>query len=543
MLNLLFNQTKTSFKKAFTLIELIIVIVIIGILSAIVIPNISSFKEEADNTALQGNVRSIQTSTDMYRNQNINSIPAKGIPTIGNPKEVDFSLLVPKDLRQEPKQSQGHYWIDDKGTAWGSFTDIPKNIYFDSSNGEFHFTPDLKASSCEALEYKNGATTKHKVDINLGKDNVYKGQTSAEYDYFVVCYDQFGNPTPEANENFKNINRDLVYKEVFSNKTVNNSVVVVEGYSMPNGIFKIGEKLPSSLTVKNVSATSRTFNLGYSFIDEAGTAYDIPSQKVTLAPNETKTVSITWDSSSAIKEGYYDTYLVLWNNAWTNRIVNYSLVDNVYLYKQFDEWNYFTAPDWNKLDGRTISQISTLSASNVALNDKSISINLPANSYSSGQTITKDYYGYGSYEARMKVPEGDSNLSGMFLYAPNDQEHEIDTEILYRDGKWRAWFTIHNVNHPTYNPSNGLEPGEVYKKEVILDFDPSKEFHNYRLNLYPTYVSFEIDGKEMARWNESFNFKKMQLFTSSFYAHWLPRNQTTYDKQFNVEWIRHGFFE
>ena len=54
-------------KSNFTLIELIVVIVVLGILAAIVIPNISSFQKEARDAQLTADARNIQTALDMYR--------------------------------------------------------------------------------------------------------------------------------------------------------------------------------------------------------------------------------------------------------------------------------------------------------------------------------------------------------------------------------------------------------------------------------------------------------------------------------------------
>lgn len=53
-------------KKSFTLIELIVVIAILGILAAIVIPNISSFQKKAKDTQVIADTRNIQTAFDMY---------------------------------------------------------------------------------------------------------------------------------------------------------------------------------------------------------------------------------------------------------------------------------------------------------------------------------------------------------------------------------------------------------------------------------------------------------------------------------------------
>lgn len=118
---------KFSFKKVklFTLIELIVVIVVLGILAAIVIPNISSFQEEASQTAVESNARNIQTSVDMYALKNNGAKPVNDEPTELVPQPIELDKLKPNYLRDLPKVKGAKYWLDEFGTVWFSTIDAP----------------------------------------------------------------------------------------------------------------------------------------------------------------------------------------------------------------------------------------------------------------------------------------------------------------------------------------------------------------------------------------------------------------------------------
>ena len=66
---------KTNKRKAFSMVELVIVIVILGIIAAIAIPRISSGSKNAGEAALHANLASIRNAIDWYCGEHANSFP------------------------------------------------------------------------------------------------------------------------------------------------------------------------------------------------------------------------------------------------------------------------------------------------------------------------------------------------------------------------------------------------------------------------------------------------------------------------------------
>jgi general secretion pathway protein G len=62
--------------KAFTLVEVLIVVIILGILAAIVVPQFSSASEDAKLVALQSNLQTIRGQIQLYKIQHNNFVPA-----------------------------------------------------------------------------------------------------------------------------------------------------------------------------------------------------------------------------------------------------------------------------------------------------------------------------------------------------------------------------------------------------------------------------------------------------------------------------------
>lgn len=106
--------------------------------------------------------------------------------------------------------------------------------------------------------------------------------------------------------------------------------------------------------------------------------------------------------------------------------------------------------------------------------------------YSGGEYRSKDFYGYGRYEARIKAIKNDGVVSSLFTYTgPSDNNpwDEIDIEILGKD--------------TTKVQFNYFTSG-VGEHEYLYDlgFDASEDFHDYAFEWHKDKIVWFVDGQE-----------------------------------------------
>ncbi len=331
-----------------------------------------------------------------------------------------------------------------------------------------------------------------------------------------------------------------------------NTMVKVLGYEFPNGIVERGVgTLTGVMTLE--CTVEGTYQINTVLTSLKGNYKIFVSETVELTPGAINKVTFTVPTGPANRLGFYNVYTSVDYGTGSVTCGSYYASNVAYIVDKENEYLY--ADDMISINRAVAGGVGSFADTNVVytyvedggIDYHSIDVNNPAKTMGTGQTVTINPITYGSFEGRIKVPNSDAILNGFFLYgydsADPDSSYEIDIEILKFEGQWNMWTTIHNNKHESHGIDPTLEPGEIFQKRIALLFDPSLDYHNYKINFYRYYVTFEIDGIEVARWDGKFVYRDMSLYVGNFYTHWLSKVTSPVDQQMSVKWIRRNYDE
>lgn len=98
-------RTKKANDEGFTLVEMLIVIVVLGVLAGITVFGIATFRDDAEASACDASVKTVSTAVDAYRAKSTTS----AVPTMTQLVDGDY-------IKEEPTGVS----IDEDGNVTGT---------------------------------------------------------------------------------------------------------------------------------------------------------------------------------------------------------------------------------------------------------------------------------------------------------------------------------------------------------------------------------------------------------------------------------------
>lgn len=144
-------------EKGFTLIELLIVIVILGVLAAAIIPNLSKFVGAGDKAAANAELASVKTGVAAYESESHGAIVAGTLPTaatVAGPVTGVVPGIVVNTVLTDPVNGyvagtiKGVYQVDASGAVTRAANGAwPLTIIFALDNGNLHWIKGTAADN------------------------------------------------------------------------------------------------------------------------------------------------------------------------------------------------------------------------------------------------------------------------------------------------------------------------------------------------------------------------------------------------------------
>ena len=133
-------------KSGFTLVEILIVVVILGILAAIVIPQFTEASTEAKTSSLCTDLQTVRSQIELYKIQHNDNLP--GVSATGHATDASAagSGVYGPYLQKIPSNPFVTADANDVETGTGAPGGGNKGWYFNTTTGAFNADDDAHAS-------------------------------------------------------------------------------------------------------------------------------------------------------------------------------------------------------------------------------------------------------------------------------------------------------------------------------------------------------------------------------------------------------------
>lgn len=172
-----------------------------------------------------------------------------------------------------------------------------------------------------------------------------------------------------------------------------------------------------------------------------------------------------------------------------------------------DDFTSFDTARWTAGETHTLGR-SVMKPSNVDVRDGKLRLRLSPGELDGAEVKTVAAVRPGVFEARLKLADAPTSVTGLFLYAAPDFAHEIDIE-LYNEPTGRIRFTTYSDGALTHTT------------EQTLPFDPTADHHLYGIARTPAGVEFYVDHKLVQAWDGGVPGEPMNLYLNVWYPAWL----------------------
>lgn len=132
-------------KSGFTLVEILIVVVILGILAAIVIPQFTDASTSAKESALKTDLQTMRSAIELYKIQHTDALPSAGVATFAQclAGQTDVAGAVGTDFGPYVQQIPTNAFDGSKVVTEGTATPgSGAGWYFNTSTGAFNANDD-----------------------------------------------------------------------------------------------------------------------------------------------------------------------------------------------------------------------------------------------------------------------------------------------------------------------------------------------------------------------------------------------------------------